>query len=234
MAEETTTEEKAETTSEAASSETKGAGLRFMKSKGVCRKCRRLGVKLFLKGEKCTSAKCPLIKRSYAPGQHGQKQTKISDYGRHLREKQKLVLIYSLKDRQLRRLIWKASRKKENTEEEIIQALERRLDSTIYRLGWALSRRQARKLVNGGFFSVNGRRIDRPGYLVNKKDKISLSERAKNSKLFKNIILPYAKEAEVPAWLKRKETEAEVLRFPQAEEAQLNVDLSLVIEFYKR
>lgn len=231
MAEETTTEEKTE---EATSSEAKGAGLRFIKSKGSCRRCRRLGVKLFLKGEKCGSPKCPLVKRPYAPGQHGQKQAKISDYGRHLREKQKLVLIYGLKDRQLRRLIWKASRKKENTEEEIVQALERRLDNVIYRLGWALSRRQARKLVVGGFFYVNGRRVDRPGYLVVKKDKVSFSERAKRSKLFKDIILPYSKEAEVPAWLKRKEMEAEVLRFPNPDEIQLNVDLSLVIEFYKR
>ncbi len=233
MAEETTTEEQA-TEQESGASEAKGAGLRFIKSKGVCRKCRRLGVKLFLKGEKCNTPKCPFVRRPYPPGQHGQKQAKISDYGRHLREKQKLALIYGLRDRQVRRLIRKASRKKENTEEEIIQTLERRLDNVVYRLGWALSRRQARKLVVGGFFYVNGRRVDRPGYLVEEKDKITLAERAKRSKLFQDIILPHSKEVEVPAWLKRKDMEAEVVRFPKPDEVQLNVDLSLVIEFYKR
>ncbi|MCD6422327.1 30S ribosomal protein S4 [bacterium] len=233
MAEETqeTTEQQEEKT---ASAESKGQGLRFIKSKGVCRLCRRAGQKLFLKGEKCYSPKCPFIRRPYPPGQHGQKPVKLSDYGKHLREKQKLAWIYGLKDRQLRRLVREASKKKEKTEEEIVRRLERRLDNVVYRLGWALSRRHARKLVVGGFFYVNGRRVDRPGYLVEKGDKIEWAPKAHKSKLFEEQIKPHMQEVEVPAWLKRKEDKAEVLRFPKREEVQLPVELSLVIEFYKR
>jgi len=211
-----------------------GAGLRFVKSKGNCRKCRRLGIKLFLKGEKCFSAKCPLIRRSYAPGQHGQKPIKISDYSRHLQEKQKLSLMYGLKDRQLRNIVKKASQRKENTEEEIIQLLERRLDNIIFKTGWALSLAQARKLVIAGHFYLNAKRINRPGYLVRVGDVISLSPRAKNLKLFQEIILPPAKDKNYPNWLERKAQEIKIVRFPKKDEVHINIEFPLVIEFYKK
>jgi len=227
-------EEEEKTTKEPSLKEPKGAGLRFIKSKGACRICRRLGVKLFLKGEKCLSSKCPLIKRPYAPGQHGQKKTKLSDYGKHLMEKQKLAKIYGLKDNQIRNLIKKASQSQENTEEIIIQLLERRLDNVVYRLGWALSRRQARKLTLAGFFYVNGKKVDRPFYLVKPKDEISLAKRFLESKVFNEQISHYSKEAEIPAWLERKKNQARVTRFPHLEEVQVNIRLPLVIEFYKK
>jgi len=211
-----------------------GQGLRFVKSKGVCRKCRRIGVKLFLKGEKCNSSKCPFMRRSYAPGQHGEKRSKLSDYGRHLQEKQKLLLIYKLKDRQLRKIIREAGQKKGSTEEEIVKYLERRLDNVIYKAGWALSMAQARKLVVAGHFYINGRKVNRPSYLVKKGDKIVLKERSKNLKLFKEIIFPATKEKEVPSWIKVEKDKIEVLRLPKKSDTQLNIDFSLVIEFYKK
>jgi len=213
-----------------------GAGLRFIKSKAVCRRCRRLGLKLFLKGEKCSTPKCPFSNRSYAPGQHGQKRSRLSDYGRHLQEKQKLAAIYILKENQLRLLVKEAISFKEDSQEKIVQLLETRLDSIAYVLGWGRSRVEARKLIISGHICVNGKKNDRPGYRVKPKDVISLADKVIVKKLYKDILLPSIKDKQIPEYLKRKnETEATLIRLPKFVEINLfNIQLPLVIEFYSR
>lgn len=214
----------------------KSAGLRFIKSKGVCRKCRRVGMKLFLKGDRCAGAKCSFTNRSYGPGQHGQKRSRTSDYGRHLIEKQKLAYIYGLNEKQLRNLVSKASKFKENTEEKIVQLLETRLDSVVYVLGWARSRQEARKLVVSGHFLVNSKKVTKPGFCLRQNDEIMISDRAIKSKLFIEIIMPQAKDKQIPGWLnKKEETKAKMIRLPMLEEVNIfNIQLPLVIEFYSR
>jgi small subunit ribosomal protein S4 len=213
-----------------------GAGLRFIKSKSVCRKCRRVGMKLFLKGDRCAGPKCAFSRRSYAPGQHGQKRSRTSDYGRHLLEKQKLAFIYGLKESQLRRLVSKATQFKENTEDKIVELLETRLDSVVYSLGWARSHAEARILIISGHIKVNDRRVDKPGFNVKVKDTVSLSKRAQGLKLYKENILLLAKDKQIPSFLKKKsETEGSLIRLPEFNEVNLfNISLPLVIEFYSR
>lgn len=225
-----------EETSASSNSSSKGAGLRFIKSKGVCRKCRRVGMKLFLKGDRCAAAKCSFTNRSYAPGQHGQKRSRISDYGRHLIEKQKLSYVYGLNERQLRTLVSKASKVQENTEEKIVQLLETRLDSMIFVLGWARSKQEARKAVVAGHFLVNNKKVTKPGYNVRENDEIMISDRALKSKLFIETIMPLAKERQIPAWIKKtEETKAKMIRLPKIDEVNIfNIQLPLVIEFYSR
>jgi small subunit ribosomal protein S4 len=234
MADETTTQ--TENTSTSADAGVKSAGLRFVNAGGACRKCRRVGMKLFLKGDRCASPKCALTRRSYAPGQHGQKRTRLSDYGRHLQEKQKLAYIYGLNERQLRTLVGHAAKFKENTEEKIVQLLETRLDSVVYDLGWARSREEARKLVVAGHFLINNKKVTRVGFNVQEKDEIMISDRAIKLKLYRETILPLARDKQVPVWFnKKEETKAKVARLPQLAEVNLfNILLPLVIEFYSR
>src|SRR6266566_4307278 len=132
----------------------------------VCRLCRRDGMKLFLKGERCYTSKCAIERRKYAPGQHGQKQRKLEEFGIQLREKQKLKRIYRLMERQFRNYFDEAVRRKGVTGETLLQLLESRLDNVVYRLGFGLSRRQARQLVNHGHFLVNGKPVNIPSYMV--------------------------------------------------------------------
>src|SRR5690554_3209285 len=138
----------------------------------VCRLCRREGEKLFLKGDKCYSDKCPVEKRSYPPGQHGRERRKLSDYALHLREKQKLRRIYGVMERQFRRYYQQAARKRGVTGEVLLQTLEMRLDNILYRLGFAASRAQARQLVTHGHFTVNGQKVDIPSYQTRPGDVI--------------------------------------------------------------
>src|SRR5260370_26528162 len=139
----------------------------------VCRLCRRDGMKLFLKGERCYTSKCAIERRKYAPGQHGQKQRKLEECGIQLREKQKLKRIYRLMERQFRNYFDEAVRRKGVTGETLLQLLESRLDNVVYRLGYGLSRRQARQLVNHGHFLVNGKRVNIPSYLIKPGDTIT-------------------------------------------------------------
>src|SRR5438105_9874789 len=139
----------------------------------VCRLCRRDMVKLFLKGERCYTSKCAIERRKYPPGQHGQRQRKLADYGIQLREKQKIKRIYRVLERQFRNYFKEAVRRKGVTGEILLQLLELRLDNVVYRLGFGLSRRQARQLVNHGHFQVNGRRVNIPSYLTKPSDTIT-------------------------------------------------------------
>ena len=131
-----------------------------------CRRCRREGQKLFLKGDRCYSDKCSVVRRNYAPGEHGQKKSKLSEYGTQLREKQKTRYFYGVGEKQFRKYFEMASNKKGITGNNLLQILESRLDNVVYRLGFGTSRAQARQVVNHGQFEVNGKKVDIPSYLV--------------------------------------------------------------------
>jgi small subunit ribosomal protein S4 len=147
----------------------------------VCRLCRREGQKLFLKAEKCYTDKCPVKKRPYPPGQHGQARRKLSEYGIQLREKQKARPFYGLTETQFRNLVAKAQRAKGVTGERLLQLLERRLDNVVYRAGLGGSRPEARQLVRHGHFLVNGRKVDIPSYLVRAGDRIGSAPSSRRS-----------------------------------------------------
>lgn len=163
-----------------------------------CRLCRREGIKLYLKGEKCYTDKCPLAKRGYAPGQHGQEKKKLTQYGMQLREKQKLKRYYGILERQFVRYYERAERMRGITGENLLQLLERRLDNVVYRLGFAVSRAQARQLVSHGHIEVNGKKVDIPSYLVKPGDVISVKESSRSMELIKNNL---EMGRNVPDWL---------------------------------
>ena len=156
----------------------------------VCRLCRREGVKLFLKGERCYTDKCSFAKRAFAPGQHGQGQTrkKVSEYGIQLREKQKTRRVYGILEGQFRGYFGKADRQKGMTGGNLLVLLERRFDNVVFRLGFAASRTQARQLVRHRHFLVNGKRVDIPSYLKKADDVIEVRESSKESPLIKEIM----------------------------------------------
>jgi len=201
----------------------------------VCRKCRREGAKLFLKGDKCFLPKCPFTRRSYQPGNQGSVFKKYSDYGLQLREKQKAKRIYGVSERQFKRYFLEASREHGKRGEVLLQLLERRLDNLIYRVGLATSRREARLLVNHSHFLVNGKKVNIPSYLIKPKDKITIKEKSKNLSLFKNKIKKIDKQ-KIPSWIKfgSKNLTVEVLSLPKREEIDTDVNEHLIIEFYSR
>ncbi|HHW98049.1 MAG TPA: 30S ribosomal protein S4 [Firmicutes bacterium] len=202
----------------------------------VCRLCRREGTKLFLKGERCYSDKCPVAKRPYPPGQHGQRRRgKVSDYGQQLREKQKARRIYGVMERQFRRYFKAANRAKGVTGERLLQLLELRLDNVVYRLGFADSRAQARQLVNHGHFSVNGRKVDIPSYSVRDNDEIAVRESSRNSDYFKNLGEVLG-ERRVPEWLTLDVANmaGRVVRLPERDEIDIPVQEHHIVEMYSR
>ena len=202
----------------------------------VCRLCRREGVKLYLKGERCYSPKCAMERRPYPPGQHGQKRARRpSDYAVRLREKQKLRRIYGISERQFRNLFEEASKKKGVTGSVFLGLLESRLDNVVYRLGFAVSRRQARQLVRHGHITVNGRRVDLPSYRVRPGDEIAVAEKSRNLELIRQN--PQAmKGRKVGPWLSLdvEGMKGKFLRLPDREDLALPVNEQLVIEFYSR
>ena len=167
-----------------------------------CRICRREGQKLFLKGSRCYSDKCSITRRNYAPGQNGQKKSKISEYGTQLREKQKTKAFYGVGEKQFRRYFDMASNSKGKTGEVLLQILESRLDNVVYRLGFASSRAQARMLVTHGAFEVNGHKVDIPSYLVKAGDVIAVREIRKDNGAIK-IAVEENGSRPVPAWLEK-------------------------------
>lgn len=166
----------------------------------VCRQCRRENAKLFLKGDRCYTDKCALERRNYAPGQHGQRRPKLSDYGVQLREKQKVKRTYGLQEKQFRLYFKKADRMKGVTGENLLMLLERRLDSTIYRLGFAASRAQARTLVRHGHFLVNDQKVNVPSFLVRTDDVIMLREKSREVACI-NESLDSVMRRGVPSWV---------------------------------
>lgn len=166
----------------------------------VCRQCRREGQKLFLKGERCYSDKCAIDRRSYAPGQHGQGRKKVSEYGLQLRAKQKAKRYYGVLESQFAKYYEMAARKAGMTGENLLQLLESRLDNVVYRLGLASSRAEARQLVLHGHYTVNGRRVNIPSFLVKEGDVVAVSEKSRQSDKFKAIIESCGARP-VPMWL---------------------------------
>ncbi len=201
----------------------------------VCRLCRRDGVKLFLKGERCYTSKCAIERRKYAPGQHGQRQRKLADYGIQLREKQKLKRIYRVLERYFRTQYLEAVRRKGVTGEILIQLLELRLDNVVYRLGYGLSRRQARQLVNHGHFQVNGKKVNIPSYQVRPGDVISVREKSRTAGAITESIATTAGRR-VPDWmtLDRAAFSGTVNTLPTREQIDTQVNEALIIEFYSR
>jgi small subunit ribosomal protein S4 len=166
----------------------------------VCRQCRRENSKLFLKGDRCYTDKCAVERRNYAPGQHGQRRTKVSDYGTQLREKQKVKRTYGLQEKQFRLYFSKADRMKGVTGENLLTLLERRFDSVIYRLGFSISRAQARTLVRHGHFQVNGQKVNIPSFLVRPNDVITLREKSREVACI-NESLDSVMRRGVPSWV---------------------------------
>ena len=200
-----------------------------------CRICRREGQKLFLKGSRCYSDKCSISRRNYAPGQHGQKRAKLSEYGTQLREKQKTKSFYGVSEKQFRKYFDMAAATKGITGENLLQILESRLDNVVYRLGFGASRAQARQLVNHGQFAVNGQRVDIPSYLVKAGDVITVRENKKENGAIKaNIEANSARP--VPAWLElNNETlSGKVVRLASREDVDIPVEEHLIVELYSK
>ena len=202
----------------------------------VCRLCRREGMKLFLKGAKCFTDKCPIEKRNFAPGQHGKdRKAKIVGYGLQLREKQKAKRIYFAQEGQFRNYFEKATRSKGVTGEILLQQLERRLDNIVYRLGFAVARRQARQLVRHGHVSVNGRKVNIPSYQVHVGDEIAIRE-GSNKLTVLEVAKDFASHQTAPAWLEidRDGYKGRVLALPKREDINLPINEQLIVELYSK
>ncbi len=200
----------------------------------VCRLCRREGVKLYLKGEKCYSDKCPVVKRATPPGQHGLSRRKMSEYAIQLREKQKARRFYGVLEKQFERYFDLATRKKGVTGEVLLQTLERRLDNVVYRLGFAASRAEARQVVKHSHIEVNGRKVNIPSYLVREGDVIAVRESSRDHKRVKELLAGGPRP--VPAWL-TLEGEAgrgTIVRMPNRDEIDAPVQEHLIVELYSR
>ena len=200
-----------------------------------CRICRREGQKLFLKGSRCYSDKCSITRRNYAPGQNGQKKSKISEYGTQLREKQKTKAFYGVGEKQSRRYFDMASNSKGKTGEVLLQILESRLDNVVYRLGFASSRAQARMLVTHGAFEVNGHKVDIPSYLVKAGDVIAVREIRKDNGAIK-IAVEENGSRPVPAWLEKDQEKlsGKVVTLATREDIDLPVEEHLIVELYSK
>jgi small subunit ribosomal protein S4 len=202
----------------------------------VCRLCRREGMKLFLKGTKCFSDKCPIEKRNFAPGQHGKdRKAKIVGYGLQLREKQKAKRIYFTQEGQFRNYFEKAARTKGVTGEVLLQQLERRLDSVIYRMGFGISRRQARQLVRHGHVAVNGRKVNIPSYQVAVGEEIVIRESSRKLPILEQA-KEFAAHANPPNWIDidRDNFKGRVTALPKREDIQLPVNEQLIVELYSK
>ncbi len=200
-----------------------------------CRICRREGQKLFLKGSRCYTDKCSVSRRNYAPGQHGQKKTKLSEYGTQLREKQKTKSFYGVGEKQFRKYFEMASNKKGITGENLLQILESRLDNVVYRLGYGSSRPQARQLVNHGHFEVNGKKVDIASYLVKPGDVIKVRESKKDSGIIK-MNIEANNSRPVPAWLEKdaQNLSGKVVTLASREDVDIPVEEHLIVELYSK
>ena len=200
-----------------------------------CRQCRREGEKLFLKGEKCFTDKCAIERRNYPPGQHGQKNTRLSGYGVQLREKQKVRRIYGLLERQFRKIYHEAEQKKGITGENLLQLLESRLDTVTYRMGFGSSRTEARQIVRHNGILVNGRRVNMPSFVCRPGDVVEVAGKAKQQLRIKSA----AEAAEgrgFPEWLEvdAKALKGKIKARPQRTDLPSTINESLVVELYSK
>ncbi|EQB86041.1 small subunit ribosomal protein S4 [Clostridium punense] len=198
-----------------------------------CRICRREGLKLFLKGDRCFTEKCAFTRRGYAPGQHGQSRKKLSNYGTQLREKQKARRIYGVLEGQFRRTYEIAERQKGITGENLLRLLELRLDNVVYRLGYGSSRTESRQLVNHGHFLINGKKVDIASYTVQVGDVISVREKSRASEKFK-VFAENPKT--LPNWLQGDVAtfEGKVVSLPAREDIDVPVNETLIVELYSK
>ena len=199
-----------------------------------CRICRREGQKLFLKGARCYSDKCSVSRRNYAPGQHGQKRAKLSEYGTQLREKQKTKSFYGVGEKQFRGYFEQASNKKGITGENLLQILESRLDNVVYRLGFGVSRPQARQLVTHGNIEVNGKKVDIASYLVKAGDVVAIREIRKDNPVVKENVGNNSRP--IPEWLEvdNEKMSGKVIRLANREDIDLPVEEHLIVELYNK
>lgn len=200
-----------------------------------CKLCRREGQKLFLKGQRCYTDKCAITRRAYAPGQHGQGRKKVSEYGQQLRAKQMTKRYYGVLESQFHTYYEMANKKEGKTGDELLSTLETRLDNVVYRLGWGSSRAEARQLVVHGHFTVNGRRVDIPSFLVKVGDVISIKDKSRQSEKIKAVLEETASRP-VSKWLElnRENLEAKVVAMPVREDIDLAVDETLIVELYSK
>ncbi len=202
----------------------------------VCRLCRREGMKLFLKGTKCFSDKCPIEKRNYAPGQHGKdKKTKVVGYGLQLREKQKAKRIYFTQEAQFRNYFETAAKARGVTGAKLLEQLERRLDNVVYRMGFAISRRQARQLVRHGHVQVDGRKVNIPSYEVAVGEEVAVRDNSRKLPILESS-KDFASHQPAPVWLEidRDNYKGRMIALPKREDIQLPVNEQLIVELYSK
>lgn len=201
----------------------------------ACRLCRRERMKLFLKGDRCYSDKCAVERRNYPPGQHGQRRSKVTEFGRQLREKQKVRRIYGVQEKQFRSYFAEADRRKGMTGVNLLQILESRLDNMVYRFGFANSRTEARQLIRHGHFQVNGRRVDIPSYLTRPGDEVQVREKSRKI----TAILAALENLEsrgAPKWVEVDSTgfKASVKELPAREDLTMPIEEHLIVELYSK
>ena len=201
----------------------------------VCRLCRREGMKLFLKGDRCFKEKCAFERRGYAPGQHGRRRTKVQPYGQQLREKQKVKRMYGVLERQFRNYFSRASQKKGITGTNLLQLLELRLDNVVFRLGFAASRSMARQLVAHGHFQVDGRKVDIPSYIVKPGQEVILRERSRKNEGIQ-ICLDTVQGRGIPSWLELDSDNfrGKVNQMPNREDITIPIQEQLIVELYSK
>ena len=200
-----------------------------------CKICRREGTKLFLKGERCFTDRCALDRRNYGPGEHGQRRARISEYRVQLREKQKVRFNYGVSETQFKRYYEIAKRKKGITGENLLLLLERRLDNIVYRMGFASSRPEARQLIGHGHIAVNGRKTDIPSFMVKEGDEIEVREKGKKIEFVKTA-LENAEQRGIPEWLEVDVDgmKGKVKTLPERDDLPMEVDETLIVEFYSK
>lgn len=204
-------------------------------NESVCRLCRREGVKLFLKGDRCYTDKCAIERRAYAPGQHGQGRTKFSEYGTQLREKQKVKRIYGLLEKQFRLTFGEAERRKGVTGENLLNRLESRVDTFVYRAGFANSRNEARQLVLHGHFKVNGHTVNTPSYILRTGDVVELREKSRKVERIVRALEAVDRRG-IPSWIEldKGAFKATVKSTPVRAELTLPITEQLIVELYSK
>jgi small subunit ribosomal protein S4 len=204
-------------------------------TESVCRLCRREGMKLFLKGDRCFKDKCAIERRNYPPGQHGRRRSKLLGYGIQLREKQKVKRIYGLLERQFRLTFEKAERRRGITGANLLEELERRLDNVVYSLGFAASRAQARQLVRHGHVMINSRKVSIPSYRVSKGEVVAIKEKSRSNEQIKASV-ETARARGVPPWLdlQPENFSGAVVELPKREDIKLPIQEQLIVELYSK
>jgi len=199
-----------------------------------CKKCRREGTKLFLKGDKCYTDKCPVTRKSYPPGEAGESRSRWSQYRIRLREKQKARRIYGVREEKFRNYFEQSDASKEITGQALLKTLERRLDNVLYRSGLAESRDQARQLINHGHIEVNGRSVDIPSYMTEEGDVVSYKESSRSKEGLKSLV--DEENARIPSWIdvEPDNMRASVLSEPAIEDVEESLQVNRIVEFYSR